>query len=62
MLTPKFVLLKYYVSRNLILLNIALSRNIDFQEMDDIEVAWQQNYIRNKSNPVWQGLVPVEGF
>ena len=36
---------------------MAMQLNIDFQEMDDIEVAWQQNYIRNKSNPVWQGLV-----
>ena len=41
---------------------MAMQLNIDFQEMDDIEVAWQQNYLRNKSNPVWQGLVPVEGF
>ena len=35
--------------------------NFDFQDKDDLEVLWQQNYLRNKSNPKWQGLIPVEG-
>ena len=36
--------------------------NIDFQDKEDLDVLWQQNYMRNKSNPVWQGLIPVEGY
>jgi len=36
--------------------------NIDFPDVEDPEVELQQYYLRNKSNPVWQGLVPVEGF